>query len=211
MAETLFRWRVHCLTESTQVHTWSETKPTVCPNDSGHTINAADTVKDSARIVDPIVVEAPLESVQSGVTKVIANDRVAIEVASGVTGFAATHLFWPKLKKWDDPALILDFRFILKAAGTGSKVRIATKAKAQSVGEDSASAFSPEGFTAVSVTHTTLGEVFAAEVVLDGSGFEKGDAVALQIGRDGNNEMGAGDSDDVDVSIQIIAMQVGVR
>ena len=45
---------------------------------------------------------------------------------------------------------------------------------------------------------------------LDASGCEIGDAVALQIGRDGNDEMGAGDGDDVSVSMQMIGMMAEV-
>lgn len=32
------QWEVYCVTESAFVKTWSGSKPTVCPNDSGHTI-----------------------------------------------------------------------------------------------------------------------------------------------------------------------------
>ena len=47
-------------------------------------------------------------------------------------------------------------------------------------------------------------------VLLDGAGFKKDDAVSVQVGRDGNNEMGAGTNDDTDVAVQIIAVEMGI-
>jgi hypothetical protein len=45
---------------------------------------------------------------------------------------------------------------------------------------------------------------------LDGSDISIHDACAFQVGRDGNNEMGAGTDDDVNVPIQIIAVELEV-
>lgn len=39
------KWRVRCTTEAAYVETWAATKPTTCPNDSGHTIDAAATTQ----------------------------------------------------------------------------------------------------------------------------------------------------------------------
>lgn len=211
MVEPLKCWRIRCLTEIENVDTWAEQKPTECPNNPLHTIDADATVITCARCVTPVVIEAPFEPETAGVTKVIANGRIALEFPSGLTGFVATHMLWPLEKKCDDQKLVIATRFIVKESGTGSKTRIAVRVKAQGIGEDSSAAFAPEGFTVAPITYTSIGEVFGADVMLDGSGVEFGDAVGLQIGRDGNNEMGAGDNDDVSSPIQIIAMDLGVR
>jgi hypothetical protein len=204
-------WRIRCLTEIANIEEWAEEKPTVCPNNAGHTIDSDATVFIKTRCVCAAMIEAPFEPVDAGVSSVIANGRIAVEIEDGITGFAATHLLWPYEKRYDDQKFVVSFRFILKESGTGSKVRLAVKVKAQGVGEDSSDAFSPEGFTVAPVNYTTLGEVFEADVVLDGSGIEMGDAIGLQIGRDGNNEMGAGDDDDASSPIQIIAVLAGMR
>lgn len=155
-----------------------------------------------------VALEMPFDTVEAGVSRVVANGFPATEIQAGITGFAATDLVWP-LKGSTELELLL--KFILKASGTGSNVRLAAKVKAQSTGEDSSAAFSPDGFKAVPVSFTTLGEVFEGAILLDASGISDGDAVSLQVGRDGNNEMGAGTNDDVDVAIQIIAVRVGAR
>jgi hypothetical protein len=153
-------------------------------------------------------IPAPLKAVQAGASEVIANDRPAIEVQPGATAFGAASFPWKK--KGGYTTARVSGHFILKASGTGANVRIGAKVKAQGVGEDSSQAFAPEGFVVVPVTFTTVGEVFAGEVDLDASGIEFEDSVALHIGRDGNNEMGAGADDDVDVAIQIIDVHVEV-
>jgi len=40
-----YRWRVRCITDTKNEYTTSATKPTVCPVDGGHTINAALTTR----------------------------------------------------------------------------------------------------------------------------------------------------------------------
>lgn len=153
-------------------------------------------------------IPAPLKSVQAGASEVIANDRPAIEVQPGVTAFGASSFPWKKRNGYT--TIRIAGHFILKASGTGASVRIGAKVKSQGVGEDSSQAFTPEGFVVVPVTFTTIGEVFAGYVDLDASGIEFEDSVALHIGRDGNNEMGAGSSDDVSVAVQIIDVRVEV-
>jgi hypothetical protein len=148
-----------------------------------------------------------MEPVVPDASKVVANDRPAIEIQDGATGFAAIRAAWP-LEINADAKIRATLQFILKATGTGTKVRIAFKAKANSLGEDTSGAFTESDFSVVTVSHTTLGESFEGIVELDASSFNKGDAMALQIGRDGNSEMGAGDDDDVDVAIQIIDVLV---
>ena len=46
---TVYQYRIYCDTEADYVYTWAETEPTVCPNDSGHTIDT-----DSITIVDTV-------------------------------------------------------------------------------------------------------------------------------------------------------------
>jgi hypothetical protein len=46
---------------------------------------------------------------------------------------------------------------------------------------------------------------------MDASAAKLHDAMALQIGRDGSNFLGAGTNDDVDQAIQLIALEVEGR
>ena len=114
------------------------------------------------------------------------------------------------MEKNSEYKFYVNAKFILKASNTGNNVRIGVKVKAEKVGEDSSGVFSPESFVVAVVSYATIGEIFEAIVELDGSGFEKNDAVALQVGRDGNNEMGSGDNDDASVAIQIISVKTEV-
>lgn len=157
----------------------------------------------------PVSWYAPFKAVDAGVVEVIANGRPAVEVEDGSTGFGSAPIHWTE-ETDSDSLLRVTAQFILKASGTGTKVRLAAKFKFQATGEDSSAAYSPEGFVVVPVTHTTLGEVFEGQIVLSGSGISMHDACAFQVGRDGNNEMGAGDDDDVNVPIQIIAVELEV-
>ncbi len=156
---------------------------------------------------EPLATDPSFEAIEPGSSKVVANDRPAIECNTAVAAFAAASETWPQsvdaLAK-----LKASLKFILKAAGTGSNVRIAVKAKSESVGDDSSAAFSLTGFAVVPITHTTVGEVFEGAVEIDASSFSLDDSVALQIGRDGNNALGAGTNDDVSVAIQIISVKV---
>jgi hypothetical protein len=160
------------------------------------------------KVWEVVHVPAPLRGVQAGATEVVANDRPAIEIEAGVTAFGAASFPWKKSNGYTK--IRVDGHFILKQAGTGTKVRIGAKVKSQGVGEDSSAAFTPQGFSVVPVTHTLVGEVFQGTVELDASGIKYDDSFAVHIGRDGNNEMGAGDVDDVDVAIQILDVAVEV-
>lgn len=154
--------------------------------------------------------EPEMQPVIPGASKVIANDRPAVEVENGVTGYAAIQAVWP-YEQDDDAEIRVLVQFVLKAAGTGSNVRIAVRFKAEGPGDDSTEAFAAAGFVVVPATHTTIGEVFKGELVLDASSADFEDAVALQVGRDGNNQLGAGTNDDVSQPIQIIAVKLEAR
>lgn len=149
---------------------------------------------------DPVI-----EPVVPGASKVLANDRPAIEVQNGVTGFGSVSVAWPLTEK-TGRVLRVRVKFIVKGTGTGSNVRIGVRFKAEATGDDSSGAFVVTGFAVVPVTFTTIGEVFEAELRLDAGGVELDDAFALQVGRDGNNELGAGTNDDVDQAVQILTV-----
>jgi hypothetical protein len=199
-------YRIWCETEAAFVTQWANAEPTVCPNNPADTIDAAKTSTIKNRVVTPIAVDPVMEPIEPGSAKVIANDRPAIEVQDAVTGFAAIQSVWP-LAQLAEAEMCIAIKFILKAAGTGSKVRLGMKYKTQAVGEDSSAAFDEEGFVVVDVTYTTVGEVFEGMIILPAGQASKDDAVALQFGRDGNNEMGAGTNDDVNVPVQIISIK----
>ena len=160
----------------------------------------------AASALDPV-----LEPVEPGASKVVANDRPALEIQDGVTGWGAIQTLWRQPQR-SAGKLCCRVAFILKETGTGTKVRIAARAKAEKVGDDSAESFADDAFSTVTTSFTTIGEVFEGCVELDTSSFVLGDSIALQIGRDGNNEMtGTGDDDNVDVAIQIIGLQTKVK
>lgn len=154
--------------------------------------------------------ERELEPVIPGASKVLANDRPAVEIQAATTGFAAIQAVWnlPLLASAEFRCCV---SFILKAAGTGSNVRIAVRMKTDGEGDDSSGAFASSAFVVVPVTHTTVGEVFCCRVYLDASSANLGDALAIQVGRDGSNELGAGTNDDVNKAIQIIGFRMEAR
>lgn len=206
-AEQIHRWRVLCTTESAYVHAWSEDKPTECPNDAGHTIVADATAIVESRELLNLVVDPVIEPVVPGSSKVVANDRPGIEIASGVTGFGSISTAYQH--ETNAAAKVCAcLGFILKTSGTGSNVRIAARVKYQAVGEDTSGDWDDEQFVVVPVDFDTVGELFMVPIELDASAASPGDSVAIQIGRDGDNDMGAGTNDDVSVAIQIINLDV---
>ena len=165
---------------------------------------------NALRAWQTVVVDPTVEPVIPGASIVVANDRPAIEIETGVTGYGAMQQIWP-LPQDADAELRATIKFILKQSGTGSTVRLAARMKSQATGADSSAAFTNTGFVAVPVTYTTIGEVFEGQVYLDASAAQLDDALALQVGRDGSNSLGAGDNDDVSVAIQVIALKVEAR
>lgn len=165
---------------------------------------------NALRPLTTVSIDPPLEPVVPGASKVVANDRPAIEINTGVTGWAAEWNVWP-LEQFTQAQVRVRVQFILKESGTGSNVRIAARAKAQSAGEDSSASFADTQFVVVPVTYTTVGEVFEATLWLDASSFEEGDSVALQVGRDGDNTLGSGTDDDANVAVQLISVCVKGR
>ena len=140
-------------------------------------------------------------------SKVLANDYAAIEIQKNSTAFGVWSGAW---KRTPTGNVVFKVRFILKASGTGSYVRIALKVKARAVGEDSSTAFDYSSFLAKAVTTTTIGEIFEETFSVSASVFAAGDSVTLHIGRDGSNSMGGGTNDDYSKAIQIIAVDVDI-
>lgn len=155
-------------------------------------------------------IDPPLEPVVPGASQVVANDRPAIEINTGVTGWAAASVVWP-LEQFSHAELRLRVHFIMKESGTGSNVRIAGRVKSNDTGDDSSAAFVDTAFVTVPITYTTVGEVFEAELWLDASSFNEEGSLAVQAGRDGNDELGAGTSDDASVAVQIISVSLRGR
>jgi hypothetical protein len=194
---------VWCETEAAFVSAWDTSEPTVCPNDAGHTIVASRTAVTEKRLAVSIALDPVMEPVVPGSSKVIANDRPAIEILDGVTGFAAIQAIWPHVQNAKGEMKVT-VNFILKAGGTGSNVRIAAQYKRQAVGDDSSGPFDESAFVIAPITYTTIGEVFSVSLVLPADVAIQNDSIALQFGRDGSNSMGAGTNDDVDAAIQVI-------
>jgi hypothetical protein len=158
----------------------------------------------------PILLESPLIPIDEGVSAVVANGRPAIEIQPGITAFAGARMRWPEVPEIYTKVCLVA-QFILKAAGTGSNIRLALKAKSNATGTDSSAPFSPVGYRVVPVNFVNVGDIFEGVVEFMREDFDEGDAVAIQLGRDGAEQIGDGDPDDVDVAIQIIATTVGVK
>jgi len=165
---------------------------------------------DPVRAWQEVVKDPVMEPVEPGASTVVANDRPSVEIEDGVTGFAAMSGIWP-LAQLVHAELRATIQFIMQATGTGSNVRLAMKAKAQATGEDSSVAFSYSGFAAVPINYSVLGQVFEGVVSLSVPLFKLNDALAVHLGRDGANSMGAGTSDDANQPIQIIAVKLEAR
>jgi len=199
----------HAETLATDYRTDEDGLPTCCPLNAEHTNITGIAVVHEVNYL-AMLLEAPFTPVEEGMSVVITNGRPALEAQPAITAFAGSRMTWPSV---GDPytKIFIGVKFILKEAGTGTKIRIAMKAKSNAVGSDTSEPFDPVGVIVVPVTHTTIGEVFEGEVEFQRTSFEEEDAVALQVGRDGNNEIGSGDDDDVSVPIQIIAFKLGAK
>jgi hypothetical protein len=153
---------------------------------------------------------AAFEAIEPQASTVVANDRPAIECQNAASAYGAAQGVWP-LPADSLAKIWCCMRFIVKASGTGSNVRVAMKVKADSLGADTSGAFTVSGFTAVPVNFTTIGECFEAAIELDASAFAENDSLAIHIGRDGDEALGGGTADDVDQPIQIISAMLEAR
>lgn len=195
------RYRVPCTTDAKYEYVWSETEPTVCPVDAGHTIDASGIAIIESRAEIDVIADPSMEAVEPGANLVVANGRPAIEVATGNEGWGAIHARWPQENN-SAARLKVCLKVILKATGTGTVARIAARAKAEGAGEDSSEAWSDTQYLDLTVSHGTLGEVFEGILDLDASSFHLDDALALQVGRDGDHA-----NDTLDQSLQIIGVK----
>lgn len=207
MTDALRYWRVYCITEAANVFAWSQSAPTTCPNDSGHTIATAKTAAVYRRAVEHLLIDPLIEPVVPGASRVVINDRPGLEVQNGVTGWGTVQVVYPHEQN-DAAKVVCTVGFVLEEAGTGGYVRIAARIKAHGDGDDSTGSWDDVAFVVVPVTHTTPGEVFVATIELDASASEEGDAVAFQVGRDGDNDLGDGTDDNCSVPIAIIGLKV---
>jgi len=194
-------YRVPCVTDAKYEHTWSEEAPTVCPVNPAHTIAAADIAVVDKRPVLEVISDPYLEAVEPGATTVVANGRPAIEVAANQTGWGAIMARWPQEIN-AAARLKVTVKAILKSLGTGTVLRLAVRAKASGAGDDSSSAWADAQYLDKTVSHAMLGEVFEGTLNLDASGFGLDDALALQVGRDGEHA-----NDTLDQPAQIIGVK----
>jgi len=162
---------------------------------------------ESLRLWHEIFPNPPLEPVEPGASIVVANDIPAVEIEDGITGFGAIGGIWP-LEQITNAQLRATIRFILSGAGAGTNVRLALKAKSHASGEDSSDVFPYTQFVVVPVDFATIGEIFEGAVVLETPLFKLDDTLAVHVGRDGANSMGAGINDDVNQPIQIISAKL---
>lgn len=149
----------------------------------------------------------PLEPVEPGSSIVIANNIPAVQIEDGVTGFGSVGGIWP-LVQMTQAQLRATVRFILPAVGTGTNVRLALKAKSHAAGEDSSEGFPYTKFIVVPIDYLEIGEVFEGVILFTVPLFRLNDTLAVHIGRDGANSMGAGVNDDVNQPIQIISVKL---
>jgi len=152
----------------------------------------------------PEIDVAALITIGEGV-KVVANDFPALEVSSGKTRYGVCSVAWQTTPATN---VILKLRFVLAESGSGSYVRVAAKLKAIAVGEDTSVAFTSSQFAAVSISPTNIGPIYEGSITFAAALFAAGDTVAMHIGRDGGNILGAGSNDDFNKPIDIIAAEV---
>lgn len=145
--------------------------------------------------------------IETTAKKVLVNGFPALEFDKVDTRFGFASMYWNGTPSGD---VAVRVRFILKAVGSGTNVRIGVKVKARAVGEDTSTAFDQELFVVVPVTTTTIGEVFEATITIPAATFADGDVVSLGIGRDALNLLGAGTNDDFSKSIQIISSRLEI-
>lgn len=128
------------------------------------------------------------------------------EFTKNNTDFGAWSEFW---RRGPTTSVNLRVLFALKQAGSGSYVRIAARTKAKAAGENIISAFDIETFVSISVSGGLAGDIYLAQLSLGPTNFANGEAVALNIGRDGANQVaGPGNDDDFGKSILLIATEV---
>jgi hypothetical protein len=201
MAEPIKQWRVRCTTESAYVYIWADTQPTTCPNNAAHTIATDATAAVETRQSRNLILDAPIEPVVPGASKVIANDRPAIEIEANTTGYGAIQTIWPHEQN-DAAKIVLQLSVVLKESGTGTIARLIARAKSDGAGDDSTGAWDDSQSLDVTVNHTIIGDVFRGSIELDASDFALGDAVALQIGREGAHA-----NDTLSVALDIISVK----
>lgn len=201
MSSQLVRYRVWCETESAYVYQWATAEPTDCPNNGAHTITTSKTAAVESRAPLLLILDAPIEPVVPGASKVIANDRPAIEIETNTTGYGAIQTVWPHEQN-DESLIELHFCVVLESSGTGTTTRLIARAKAHGDGDDSSGSWADTQAVDVTVSHTTIGEVFCGTIQLDASSFELGDAVALQVGRDGSHA-----NDTLSTALDIISVE----
>lgn len=54
---TLYKYRIYCITEATNVYQWAETPPTTCPNNTAHTINPESISVIAVRAPDAVKIK----------------------------------------------------------------------------------------------------------------------------------------------------------
>ena len=116
-----------------------------------------------------------------------ANGYSAMEFIKSATYYGSwSHI----LRRTPTAAMTLNIKFILAgAAGAGDAVRIAAKIKRTADGGLSDAAFVEEKVTAVSVSSGAESQQYAAALTFAVGSFTIGDSIALNIGRDGDEEI----------------------
>lgn len=138
---------------------------------------------------------------------VVANDFPALELKPLKSSFGATSFI---LDNNPVANVRITASMILKQAGTGDWIRLAGKAKQVATGGDTSAPFTVTNFIPVDVSGVTVGEEFEATVELDYTSLIQGQLILFHIGRDGNNELGAGQNDTFNRAIQMIAIDIEV-
>lgn len=150
--------------------------------------------------VERLHLTLPKEVIGSA-TKAVVNDRPAVTFPTGQDSWGAVSISWPRAVD-SNAELRLGICFVVAGSGSGAAVVLEGKIKAESEGDDSGADFSATDTDIAAVDHANPGDIFCAQIVLDVSTFEKGNSVALQIGRQGTDP-----SDVVDVSIHMLCLE----
>jgi hypothetical protein len=141
---------------------------------------------------------------------VLMDGYAANEFSKNVTDYGAHSRYWVRSPS---DTVDLNVKFALKSAAGGSDyVRIAARVKSQATGGDTDADWQSTAYDAVSVASGPAKRIYEASITLTPAVFSAGDAVTINIGRDGSNALGGGspNEDNHNKSIRVIAIKGSV-
>jgi hypothetical protein len=131
----------------------------------------------------------------------------ASDFGKNVTDYGAHSRYW-----FRSPSTTVELKvlFALKADASASNyVRIAARVKSQGTSGSTTAAWQATSYDAVDVSSGSAGDIYEGTVTLSPAVFTAGDAVTINVGRDGSNSLGGGspNQDNYNKSVRLIAIR----